>query len=166
MEVCEIRDLKSTGRFFTWTNKQENTARVLSKFDRVMGNDSWESIFPMAEDVFFLEGTLIILRCQSSSSSSTEGPNHSSFLTIRGNEWIFQGVIQDIWNTPIQGLKSHQTIQKLKLIQATYKQKFKKDEQTTVILVANNLLKDQEEVHAYPTNVHLIKLECKMADLL
>ena len=63
MEVCEIRDLKSTGRFFTWTNKQENTARVLSKFDRVMGNDSWESIFPMAEDVFFLEGTLIILRC-------------------------------------------------------------------------------------------------------
>ena len=40
MEVCEIRDLKSTGRFFTWTNKQEGLARVFSKIDRVSVNHS------------------------------------------------------------------------------------------------------------------------------
>ena len=35
-----------------------------------------------------------------------------------------------------------------------------------MILVENNLLKAHEEIHANPTNVHLINLECKMADLL
>ena len=61
---------------------------------------------------------------------------------------------------------SHQIIHKLKLVQTICKQKFKKDEQTTVILAENNLLKSQEEVHVNPTNVHLINLECKMTDLL
>ena len=35
-----------------------------------------------------------------------------------------------------------------------------------MILAKNNLLKAQEEVHANPTNVHLINLECKMVDLI
>ena len=38
MENCGIHDLKSTGRFFTLSNKQEGALRVLSKIDRVMGN--------------------------------------------------------------------------------------------------------------------------------
>lgn len=38
MANCELHDLKSTGRFFTWSNKQEGASRVLSKIDRVMGN--------------------------------------------------------------------------------------------------------------------------------
>ena len=66
----------------------------------------------------------------------------------------------------MQGLKSHQIIQKLKLVQAICKQNFKKDEQTVVIQAENNLLKAQEEVHSNPTNIHLINLECKMSDLL
>jgi hypothetical protein len=56
MEVCEVHDLKSIGRFFTWTNKQEGYARVLSKIDRVLGNHSWESTFLIAEVVFLPEG--------------------------------------------------------------------------------------------------------------
>ena len=56
MDTCEIYDLKSTGRFFTWTNKQEGSARVLSKIDRVMGNHSWETNFPTSEVVFLPKG--------------------------------------------------------------------------------------------------------------
>ena len=35
-----------------------------------------------------------------------------------------------------------------------------------MILAENNLLNAQAEVHAHPTNVHLINLECKMPDFL
>ena len=56
MEVCEIHDLKSTRRFFTWTNKQEDPASVLRKIDRVLSNHSWESTFPTAEAIFLPEG--------------------------------------------------------------------------------------------------------------
>ena len=51
MEVCEVHDLKSAGRFFTCNNKQEGTARVLSKIDHVLGNQSYR------------KGILIILQC-------------------------------------------------------------------------------------------------------
>lgn len=38
MEACELHDLRSTGSFFTWNNKQEGNDRVLSKIDRVVIN--------------------------------------------------------------------------------------------------------------------------------
>lgn len=56
MEVCEVHVLKSTSRFFTWTNKQQGTRRVLSEIDCVLSNQAWECTFPTLEAVFLLEG--------------------------------------------------------------------------------------------------------------
>ena len=61
---------------------------------------------------------------------------------------------------------SHQTTEKLKLIQTLCYQKFKKDEHAAVIQDERNLLKAHKEVHAHPSNVHPINFESKMADLL
>lgn len=36
---CGLSDLKSTGSFYTWNNKQEGDARIFSKLDRVLCND-------------------------------------------------------------------------------------------------------------------------------
>ena len=63
MASYNIHDMKSIGRFFTWSNKQRGKARVLSKIDRVLGNPAWECSFPIAEVCFLLEGTLTTLRC-------------------------------------------------------------------------------------------------------
>ena len=49
MAKCDIHDLKSTVRFFTWSNKRRRDARILSKFDRVMGNHAWENSFTTSE---------------------------------------------------------------------------------------------------------------------
>ncbi|XP_070042873.1 uncharacterized protein [Nicotiana tomentosiformis] len=38
VEDCSLLDLKSTGAFFTWTNKQSGGDIVLSRIDRVMVN--------------------------------------------------------------------------------------------------------------------------------
>ncbi|KAL2896507.1 LINE-1 reverse transcriptase-like protein [Bienertia sinuspersici] len=56
------------GRYYTWTNKQDGSSRVLSKLDRVVGDHLWMDCF---EDV----------KCQ-----------HSSFLTIVKEGWMGSGV--------------------------------------------------------------------------
>lgn len=38
MAECGLHDLQYSGRFFTWSNKQAGSQRVLSKIDRVLGN--------------------------------------------------------------------------------------------------------------------------------
>ena len=39
LEWCGLHDIYYTGRFFTWTNKLVGQRRVISKIDRVLGND-------------------------------------------------------------------------------------------------------------------------------
>ena len=39
MALCNVHDLKHHGNFFTWTNKQGGDNQVMSKIDRVLGND-------------------------------------------------------------------------------------------------------------------------------
>lgn len=56
LAVCVVHDLNYHGRFYTWSNKQEGTSRVLSKIDRVLGNDVWEDSFPTILVHFLAEG--------------------------------------------------------------------------------------------------------------
>ena len=55
MESCGLYDLKSNERFFTWTNKQSGSSRVMSKIDRTMGNHHWEDNFPNVEVTYHPE---------------------------------------------------------------------------------------------------------------
>ena len=56
MANYDIHDMKSTERFFTWSNTQRGDARVLSKIDRMLGNPAWENSFPTTEVCFLPEG--------------------------------------------------------------------------------------------------------------
>lgn len=56
IEVCELMDMKNSGAFYTWTNKQEGGDHVHSKIDRSLVNLDWASSFPGAETWFLLEG--------------------------------------------------------------------------------------------------------------
>ena len=57
MANCDIHDLHYNGRFYTWSNKQVGERRVMSKIDRVLGNDHREETFPNAVVTFLPEGT-------------------------------------------------------------------------------------------------------------
>lgn len=35
VEICQLQDLKSSGSYYTWTNKQQGEERVVSKIDSV-----------------------------------------------------------------------------------------------------------------------------------
>lgn len=53
---CGWQDIKSSGNFYTWNNKQHTCVRVVSKLDRIMATQAWQYNFPSAEVAFHLEG--------------------------------------------------------------------------------------------------------------
>ncbi|XP_074297251.1 uncharacterized protein LOC141627956 [Silene latifolia] len=46
LDECELHDMKTTGTFFTWTNKKPSETRVFSKIDRVVVNIAWLDVWP------------------------------------------------------------------------------------------------------------------------
>ncbi|XP_062093733.1 uncharacterized protein LOC133799749 [Humulus lupulus] len=44
-----LNELRSSGSFFTWSNKQKEGSRIFSKLDRVLINEMWLDIFPNSE---------------------------------------------------------------------------------------------------------------------
>uniref|UniRef100_A0A803QGQ3 Uncharacterized protein n=1 Tax=Cannabis sativa TaxID=3483 RepID=A0A803QGQ3_CANSA len=53
---CQLEDVKTTGNFFTWSNKQQGRDRICSKIDRVMANQAWLDRYQNAEVNFMNEG--------------------------------------------------------------------------------------------------------------
>lgn len=51
VDSCDLQDLKATGPFFTWTNKQLGVNRVCSKIDRVLIHSIWLDSMP--DSTFF-----------------------------------------------------------------------------------------------------------------
>ncbi|XP_062099752.1 uncharacterized protein LOC133805587 [Humulus lupulus] len=56
LTACHLEDLKFSGCFYTWNNKQRAEERVYSKIDRALVNSKWTNHFPNSEAVFLPEG--------------------------------------------------------------------------------------------------------------
>ena len=50
---CQMEDLKFSGCFYTWTNKQRPEDRVYSKIDRAMVNIKWTDQYTNSEAFFY-----------------------------------------------------------------------------------------------------------------
>lgn len=55
MTQCQMSDVKSSGQFFTWSNKQKGENKVYCKLDRVIGNEAWMEGFPMTGAIYLPE---------------------------------------------------------------------------------------------------------------
>ncbi|XP_075096511.1 uncharacterized protein LOC142174589 [Nicotiana tabacum] len=49
MEECSLQDMRSSGAYYTWSNKQPGDSRVMSKIDRVLINYEWTIKLPASE---------------------------------------------------------------------------------------------------------------------
>ncbi|KAL2937590.1 putative endonuclease 4 [Bienertia sinuspersici] len=56
LEYYGLHDITYGGNFFTWSNKKLREDRILSKLDRVMGNEAWVEKFSNVSAIFLLEG--------------------------------------------------------------------------------------------------------------
>lgn len=56
MHWCSIEDIKSDRNLYTWNNKQQGAAKVFSKLDRVLDNQTWKGSYSSTEVCFMSEG--------------------------------------------------------------------------------------------------------------
>ncbi|XP_010682147.2 uncharacterized protein LOC104897036 [Beta vulgaris subsp. vulgaris] len=96
MENCQLRDIKATRSFYTWTNKQEGLSRVFCKLDRPLGNENWFEEWSEVEANFMPEGL--------------------KFFNMWSAFPRFEEVVGRVWNTQVHGTKMFQIVKKLKLL--------------------------------------------------
>lgn len=56
IEACSLQELRSTGAFYTWNNKQSGDDKVISTIDKVMVNTEWITDLLASEVNFMSEG--------------------------------------------------------------------------------------------------------------
>ncbi|XP_075088621.1 uncharacterized protein LOC142170629 [Nicotiana tabacum] len=74
---CNLQDLKSSGTFYTWNNKQEGQYRVYNRIDRVIVSIEWMVALPDSQVHFMSEGLFdhypALINCKDESRGSHEG---------------------------------------------------------------------------------------------
>ncbi|XP_048498172.1 uncharacterized protein LOC125496687 [Beta vulgaris subsp. vulgaris] len=144
MRICELQDSKASGRFYTWTNKQEGESRVFSRIDRVLVNSPWVDKFDLAEATFLPEGNF----------------DHTPVLFDE-----LSNVVKTEWSKVIHGCPMFRVVEKMKNIKARL-QSLKKsgfgDIETEEIVARAELAEAQNELHTDPCNDNL-KIKEKLA---
>lgn len=173
MALCNVHDLNYHGRFFTWNNKQAGANRVMSKIDRVLGNEYWEDSFPMAMVNFLAEGEFDHTPMIVSFSEIPLAKKSFRFF----NSWALKdGFIESVretWSIEIDGCVSYKISQKLRLLKSKLKQLYGKEHlqfevdkaYADLLFVQNDLhervgdpsLASQEQAAA--THYHLLRKE-------
>ncbi|XP_062075390.1 uncharacterized protein LOC133779445 [Humulus lupulus] len=91
---CQLEDVKYSGNFYTWCNKQYGEDRIYSKIDRVLANQVWLSLFPDAETVFLNEGpfdhTLAVLTVYSNVPCGTK--MYRIITKLKALKAVFKGI--------------------------------------------------------------------------
>ncbi|XP_057250736.1 uncharacterized protein LOC130591434 [Beta vulgaris subsp. vulgaris] len=107
VECYSMEDMKATGCFYTWNNKQGEDTRVFSKIDRVMCNMDWMEAYPFTEANFLPEGEFdhcpMILNAH---PQQNYGKKPFRYFDMWKHAQNFEQIIQDAWNTEAKEIKS------------------------------------------------------------
>ncbi|XP_070021406.1 uncharacterized protein LOC142181303 [Nicotiana tabacum] len=114
IEACGLKELRSSGAFFTWNNKQEGDSRVYSRIDKVLVNTECMTELSPSEVRFMHKGTYD--HCPT--IINWEGGNVKRKKLFRYfNMWSilpeFQIRVQEVRKKEIHGTKMYQLIGKL-----------------------------------------------------
>ncbi|XP_057248206.1 uncharacterized protein LOC130590191 [Beta vulgaris subsp. vulgaris] len=122
VDKCGLSDLKSTGAFYTWNNKQEGEARVFSKLDRALCNEKWLEVFPTSEAWFMPEGLFdhspIMVRVH---KEIMQGNKPFMYYKMWSNAPDFQRRVREAWSLQVTGTTMFSVAQKLKNVKKEMK---------------------------------------------
>uniref|UniRef100_A0A803PDG0 Reverse transcriptase domain-containing protein n=1 Tax=Cannabis sativa TaxID=3483 RepID=A0A803PDG0_CANSA len=120
---CQLEDVKQSGSFFTWKNKQKGEDRVYSKIDRIMANQRWLATFLNAEAMFLNEGlfdhTPALLTVYPTTSSSRKP---FKYFRMWSSYPSFKQSVEDVWKVNVPGTNMFQVVTKLKALKKVFKQ--------------------------------------------
>ncbi|XP_062113350.1 uncharacterized protein LOC133824482 [Humulus lupulus] len=148
LSFCYLEDLKFSGCFYTWNNKQKAEEKIYSKIDRALVNSQWTDYFPNSEVVFLLEGLFdhspVLVHFYLEFAMEKKP---FRYFQIWKEAPSYAVKIQTSWNIPVVGTEMFQVVSKLKRLKHT---EFK----------AKILLRElQEKLHKDPLNDCLINQE-------
>ncbi|KAK9756123.1 hypothetical protein RND81_01G075200 [Saponaria officinalis] len=128
VNACGLFDLKTIGKFFTWTNKQDGGDKVLCKLDRGLVNDAWMVDFPNSFADFRPEGLFDHSPCVVQLDVDGYGRRSPfKFLNMWVKDEIFSTIARRLWQEYIQGVAMFHVITKLKRLKGDFRLLNKRD---------------------------------------
>ncbi|XP_060965421.1 uncharacterized protein LOC133034368 [Cannabis sativa] len=163
IQSCQLEDIKATGCFFTWTNKQQGQDRIFSKIDRVMANQRWLDAYPNAEALFLKEGIydhspgILSLfpkwKC---------GKKPFKYFRMWKSHPEYDGRVNAVWKQEINGTSMYQIVQKLKILKNVFREINQKGFSNLLAVLTQakqSLDEAQNNLHADPLNEELQQQE-------
>uniref|UniRef100_A0A803Q7S4 DUF4283 domain-containing protein n=1 Tax=Cannabis sativa TaxID=3483 RepID=A0A803Q7S4_CANSA len=120
---CGLEDVKSSGNFFIWSNKQSGEDRIYSKIDRILANQTWINRYEYAEAVFLNEGifdhspgilTLYL--------GIVRGKKPFKYFRMWKSHPKYELALNEIWKSEIRGSKMYQVVSKMKQLKVKLKE--------------------------------------------
>ncbi|XP_062114228.1 uncharacterized protein LOC133825279 [Humulus lupulus] len=156
---CSLDDLKYSGIFYTWNNKQKPEDRVFSKLDRALVNPQWTDCFQFSEANFLPEGSFdhspILVSIYQDVIS---GKKPFRYFRMWKDADEFGERIAKCWQKGVEGTEMYQLTVKLKrlkqILKSINKEGFHEIHKAEMI-AKEELLVLQEEVNKDPHNSHL-----------
>ncbi|KAM6542830.1 hypothetical protein CsatB_007277 [Cannabis sativa] len=110
-----LQDVKASGNFFTWSNKQHGEDRIFSKIDRILANQTWINKYELAEAVYLNEGlfdhTPAILSLH---PDLVSGKKPFKYFKMWKSHPKYDSCLKEVWDRPVVGTKMFQVISKMK----------------------------------------------------
>ncbi|XP_062118643.1 uncharacterized protein LOC133832295 [Humulus lupulus] len=161
--ACYLEDIKYSGNFFTWNNKQKGQDRIYSKLDRILANQAWLNDFPVADVHFLNEGIFdhspAILTVYPDLIS---GRKPFKYFRMWKSFSGFQELIHADCSRPVDGTMMYRVVQKLKRLKDTLrainKQGFS-DIHAAEMATYQSLTDCQNRLSKDPLNTNLIQEE-------
>ncbi|XP_062088346.1 uncharacterized protein LOC133794920 [Humulus lupulus] len=160
VDYCQLEDLKFSGAFFTWNNKQQPEFRVCSKIDRALVNSAWAESFPFSEAVFLSEGIFdhspILVSLH---QDVVCGKKHFRYFSMWKGAGNFDEKVAQSWNEGVVGTEMFKLTTKLKRLKQVLKSINKEgfnDLQQQATEAQKALLELQGRINNDPLNSHLL----------
>lgn len=99
VQYCSLRDMKTLGPLFTWSNKRYDDELICKKLDRVMVNDKWIADNQQIYGVFEPGGCSDHLRCRirlEAINTTTRKP--FKFANILATYHYFLKMVKTYWD--------------------------------------------------------------------
>ncbi|XP_062115678.1 uncharacterized protein LOC133829870 [Humulus lupulus] len=123
IEKCNLEDVKSTGSFFTWTNKQQGDDRIYSKIDRVLANQRWLDHYTVAEVIFLNEGIFDHYPAMLSIYPAVgNGKKPFRYFKMWASAPDFFEQVQHDWQGVVFGTPMYRVVRKLKRLKTLLKE--------------------------------------------
>ncbi|XP_048496207.1 uncharacterized protein LOC125495509 [Beta vulgaris subsp. vulgaris] len=162
MTDCNLSDVKSSGRYFTWNNKQDGPKIVFSRINRVIATQKWLDSFELVVVVVMPEGsydhTPVVLQVY----PQIHKKKPFRFLNMWCHHQALSDTVQQVWSNHVHGCVMFRVMQKLKQVKIALKSLNKEgfgDVEANVIKAQHELVKVQEQMHQELNNVDLIVQE-------